>query len=107
MPATPTFEMKRKRLARFLEFLFVGILIGVVEDLIAIHVTTDESLTVEMVIVVVLVAIPFAAFAELFVDREEIQPFERLLEWTSTPRHEPIDSLSEEDCTDSNDPNKR
>jgi hypothetical protein len=99
--------MKRERLARFLEFLIVGILIGVVEDLIAIHVTTGESLSVEMVIVVVLVAIPFAAFAELFVDREEIQPFERVIEGMTRLRREPVDSLTDEDGADPDNPNKR
>lgn len=34
--------MKRRHLARFLEFLVIGILMGVTEDLIAIWLTTDE-----------------------------------------------------------------
>lgn len=70
--------MKRKHLARFLEFLVVGILMGVAEDLLAIRLTTNEPFTLQMVAIVVLVAIPCAAFAELVVDREDIKPFE----WT-------------------------
>lgn len=71
--------MKRRHIARFLEFLVIGIVMGVTEDLIAIRLTTDEPFTLEMVVVVVLVAIPFAAFAELVIDHEEINPFEYAL----------------------------
>lgn len=71
--------MRRRNIARFLEFLVIGILMGVTEDLIAIRLTTDEPFTTEMVAIVVLVAIPFAAFAELVIDREDIKPFEFIL----------------------------
>lgn len=71
--------MKRKYIARFLEFLVIGILMGVIEDLLAIWLTTDEPFTLEMVVVVVLVAIPFAAIAELVIDHEEIKPFRYVL----------------------------
>ncbi|WP_232703534.1 hypothetical protein [Halobacterium wangiae] len=71
--------MKRRHIARFLEFLVIGILMGVIEDLLAIGLTTDEPFTLEMVVVVVLVAIPFAAIAELVVDHEEIEPFQYIL----------------------------
>ena len=71
--------MRRRHIARFLEFLVIGILMGVTEDLIAIRLTTDEPFTAEMVLIVVLVAIPFAAFAELVIDHEEFEPFEYAL----------------------------
>lgn len=71
--------MKRRHIARFLEFLVIGIVMGVTEDLIAIWLTTDEPFTLELVVVVVLVAIPFAAIAELVIDHEEIKPFEYVL----------------------------
>jgi len=71
--------MKRKHIARFLEFLVIGILMGVTEDLLAIWLTTDEPFTLEMVVIVVLVAIPFAALAELVIDREDIRPFQYVL----------------------------
>lgn len=71
--------MRRRHIARFLEFLVIGILMGVTEDLIAIRLTTDEPFTAEMVLIVVLVAVPFAAFAELVIDREDIRPFEYAL----------------------------
>lgn len=73
--------MKRKHIARFLEFLVIGILMGVTEDLLAIWLTTDEPFTLDMVVIVILVAIPFAAFAELVIDREDIKPFHQVLRW--------------------------
>lgn len=89
--------MKRKHIARFLEFLVIGVFMGVIEDLLAIRLTTDEPFTLEMVVVVVLVAIPFAAIAELVVDHEEIKPFRHVLRWLdlgepadrSADRHRP------------------
>jgi len=80
--------MKRKHIARFLEFLVIGIVMGVTEDLLAIWLTTDEPFTLEMVVIVVLVAIPFAAFAELIIDREDIKPFEHVLRWLDIGRGE-------------------
>jgi len=68
--------MNRKHIARFLECLVIGVLMGVFEDLLAIWLTTDEPFTLETVVSVVLVAIPFAAVAELVIDHEEIKPFQ-------------------------------
>lgn len=61
--------MKRKRLEIFLEFLIFGVAMGLLEDLIAISLATDEMITWQTVGIVVLVAIPFAAMGELVVDR--------------------------------------
>jgi len=60
-----------KRLEVFLEFLIFGVVMGVVEDLIAIKLVTGASITVESIVIIVLIAIPFAAFGELIVDRIE------------------------------------
>jgi len=99
--------MNRERLVRFLEFLIVGIVMGVVEDLIAIRATTGESLTAEMLLTVVLVAIPFAAFAELVIDREEIQPFERVLDWLQQSERGLFDPPTDEDPSQPVDPEER
>ncbi len=61
--------MKRKRLEIFLEFLIFGVAMGLLEDLIAISLATDEMITWQTVGIVVLIAIPFAAMGELVVDR--------------------------------------
>jgi len=61
--------MDKKRLEIFLEFLIFGIAMGIVEDLLAIKISTGELITWEMVIIVVLITIPFAIIGELIVDR--------------------------------------
>ena len=63
--------MDRHRFERFLEFLVIGVLLGVTEDLIAVKLTTGADFTLEMVLIVVAVTIPFAAFSELVVDSDE------------------------------------
>jgi hypothetical protein len=66
--------MKRDHVERFLEFLVVGIVLGVLEDLLAVKFATGEEITFEVILVVFAVALPFAAFSELFVDREDFAP---------------------------------
>lgn len=66
--------MKRDHVERFLEFLVVGIVLGVIEDLLAVKFATGEEITFEVILVVFAVAVPFAAFSELFVDREDFAP---------------------------------
>ena len=50
------------------EFLVIGIVMGVAEDLLAILVATDASLSWNIVWVVLAVAIPFAFISEIIVD---------------------------------------
>ena len=61
--------MNYKRLEVFLEFLVFGILIGTVEDLIAISLITEAEITWDVLKIVVLVAIPFAFLGEVLVDK--------------------------------------
>lgn len=73
--------MNKHRVEVFFEFLVFGIVIGVVEDLIAIRVATNAVITSEVILVVVLVAIPFAFLGEVLVDRVDfISLFEKLKE---------------------------
>ena len=51
-----------------LEFLIFGIVIGVIEDIVAVKVTTGASITWETVGIIVLIAIPFAVLGEIFAD---------------------------------------
>jgi len=62
---------KNKKLEVFLEFFIFGVLMGVAEDLIAIELATDARVTWKTVVIIVLVAIPFAIIGELIVDRKE------------------------------------
>jgi peptidoglycan/LPS O-acetylase OafA/YrhL len=70
--------MNAKHIERFLEFLVIGVIFGTVEDLIAVKLATGESISLYMIGVVVAVAIPFAAFSELYIDHPEIRPMRKL-----------------------------
>ena len=60
-----------KRLEVFIEFLIFGIVMGVVEDVIAVTLVTGVQITWRSILIITLVAIPFAAIGELIVDRIE------------------------------------
>lgn len=62
---------------RFLEFFIVGVLLGVVEDMIAIFLATDAQFNWRIVIIAFFVALPFAIFSELIVDHEKFKGFMR------------------------------
>lgn len=63
------------------EFLVFGILIGITEDLIAIKLTTGASITLKMIGIIILIAIPFAVFGEIMVDRIDfIRLFKRFFQ---------------------------
>lgn len=61
--------MNLKRLEVFLEFLFFGVIVGIIEDIIAVKVTTGAKITFDVFWIIVLVAIPFAFLGEIVVDR--------------------------------------
>ena len=65
---------RRRKLEIFLEFLIFGVIMGVVEDLIAISLATGEQFTWRILIIIVLVAVPFAAIGELIVDHIHLLP---------------------------------
>lgn len=52
---------------RFWKFLIIGVLIGLAEDLLAIHFATDARITADVVFIVLLVAVPFAFISEFVV----------------------------------------
>ncbi|MFB6144168.1 MAG: hypothetical protein ABEJ98_02545 [Candidatus Nanohaloarchaea archaeon] len=66
--------MRKKHVERFLEFLVVGVVLGVTEDLLAVKFATGEPLTLRVIVIVFAVSLPFAAFSELFVDRQDFAP---------------------------------
>lgn len=53
----------------FLEFLIFGIIIGVIEDLLAVKLATGEPITLKILGIIILIAIPFAILGEIVVDR--------------------------------------
>jgi hypothetical protein len=71
--------MKFKRLEIFLEFLIFGVIVGVIEDIIALKFATGEPITPKVIGIVVLVAIPFAFLGEVVVDKIDfVEIFEKL-----------------------------
>lgn len=58
-----------RRLEVFLEFLIFGIIVGIIEDLIAIKFATDAQITWRVVGISFLVALPFAFVGEILVDK--------------------------------------
>lgn len=67
-------------LERFLEFLLIGVVMGLVEDLLALKLATGAEIDLRVIGIVLLVAIPFAAFSELIVDHEKFPIWRRLFE---------------------------
>lgn len=64
----------KKSLKVFLSFLIFGVVISVIEDLIAIHYATDYTIDARAIYIAILVAIPFAVIGEIIVDRTHLLP---------------------------------
>jgi hypothetical protein len=60
--------MNRLKKLRIVEFLLIGVVMGVIEDLIAIAIATDAEINFNVIWVVLAVAIPFAYLSEVVVD---------------------------------------
>ena len=62
-------EVNWKKWEVIFEFLIFGIIIGITEDLIAIKFAAGEEITLKIVGLVILIAIPFAVLGEVIFDR--------------------------------------
>ncbi|MFH1714346.1 MAG: hypothetical protein ABH831_02025 [Candidatus Nealsonbacteria bacterium] len=51
------------------ELLIFGIIIGIAEDLLAIKLATDQPITLKVIGIIIMVAIPFAMLGEVVFDR--------------------------------------
>ena len=58
-----------------MEFFLVGFLLGIAEDIIAIMLSTGAELNWRIVGIIACVALPFAAFSELIVDKKDFLDF--------------------------------
>lgn len=74
---------------RFTEFLIIGVMLGTVEDVLAVWLVTGEQITLQTVGIIVGVAIPFAAFSELVVDH----PDTRIIQYPSEKIHSFVDKI--------------
>lgn len=70
--------MKRQYLNRFIEFFIVGVCMGLVEDITAIWFATEAQITVKVVLIALLVAIPFAIVSELIVDWQHFKTVRKI-----------------------------
>jgi hypothetical protein len=61
--------MNLKRLEVFFEFLIFGVLIGIIEDLIAVKFAAGGPITLKVIGLIILIAIPFAILGEIIVDK--------------------------------------
>lgn len=74
-------EINWKKWEIIFEFLIFGIAIGIVEDLIAVKLTTGASITLKMIGIIILIAIPFAILGEIIADRIDfVKIFKRIFE---------------------------
>ena len=60
-----------ERQERMLEFMVIGIAIGITEDLIAVWLSTGETITWSVFGIVFAVALPFAFLSEFVVDHPQ------------------------------------
>lgn len=61
--------MNPKRIEVIFEFLVFGLVIGIVEDVLAVKLVTGESITWRTIGIIILIAIPFAVIGEIFADK--------------------------------------
>lgn len=61
-------KTKHHVFAHLIEFFIIGVLMGIGEDLIAIHFATDAQITWHVFKIAFLVALPFAVISELIAD---------------------------------------
>lgn len=61
-------EGKRIKRLRIIEFVFIGIFMGMIEDLIAVFAVTGEAIKWRTIWIVFMVALPFAFLSEIVVD---------------------------------------
>ncbi len=59
---------KKRITFRLLEFFVIGLVFGIIEDLLAIKIATDAKITWQTVWIAFMVALPFAIVSELVVD---------------------------------------
>ncbi len=60
--------MEKIKKLRLLEFVIIGVVMGIIEDLIAITLATDAEINFGVFLTVFAVALPFAFISEIIVD---------------------------------------
>lgn len=69
------------------ELLIFGIVIGITEDLLAIKLATDQPITLKVIGIIIIIAVPFAVLGEVIFDRIDFSKiFQRLFERKSNQK---------------------
>jgi len=68
---------RAKKIEVTFEFFLFGVIIGIVEDIVAVKVVTGEEITWEVVGIIVLIALPFAILGEIFADNIDFSKYIR------------------------------
>jgi hypothetical protein len=79
--------MKKTRRIRLIEFLIIGILFGLTEDLLAIWLATDAVIDMSVIWIVLAVAVPFAFISEIIVDHPRFWEFFLPKHWHEDIHH--------------------
>ncbi len=87
--------MKHKNKIRLIEFFIVGLLFGIVEDLIAITVATDGAFEWRYVGIAALVALPFAFISEIIVDHPQFWKGILPMHWFASAEKEKAPTVAE------------
>ena len=64
--------MVSRKVEIFLEFFVFGVVMGIIEDLIAVKATTGVTITWNTIGIIVLITIPFAIIGEILVDKNHL-----------------------------------
>ena len=62
-----SYHLSKKKL-RIIEFLLIGVLFGLIEDIIAVKAVSDAIINPRVILTILAVAVPFAIVSELIVD---------------------------------------
>jgi hypothetical protein len=78
------FRLKKKTL-RVIEFLVIGVLFGLIEDIIAVKAVSNAVIDLRVVGTILFIAIPFAMISELIVDHPRFWTILKLKREERTP----------------------
>jgi len=86
--------MKRIQKIRLIEFIVIGVAMGLLEDLLAIAFATDAMITPKVIFFVLAVAIPFAFISEIIVDHPKF--WQKILPFLKDKNNHPSNSSNED-----------
>jgi len=86
--------VKRIQKIRLIEFIVIGIVMGLSEDILAIIFATDAEITPRIILIVLAVAVPFAFISEIVVDHPRF--WQKVLPFVKDKNNHPLNSLNKD-----------